>query len=81
MYQVIGKQCVDYQNKDGKQIKGLKLWLAYEKKGVTGVAADPIYLSQSKLDECGINPDEIKIDDLVTVFYNRYGKVESIAVQ
>ena len=81
MYQVIGKQIVDYKNKAGNQVKGLKLYVAYEKKGVAGVAAEDIYLSEAKLQQNGINADSINIDDMISILYNRYGSVESVSIQ
>ena len=81
MYQVIGKQNVDYENKDGKHVKGLKLFVAYEKKGVEGVCSESIYLSDSKLSQIGIDASTVKVDDMISVLYNRYGNVESISIQ
>lgn len=80
MYQVIGKQRVDYVSKEKKEVKGLKLWLAYEKKGVEGFAAETVYLSDAKLQQIGLTVSDINIDDTVNVLYNRYGNVESVSV-
>lgn len=78
--QVIGKQRVDYKNKDGKVIQGVRLWACHEKNGVIGVVSEEVYLSDNKLAACGLSADKINVDDDVTVLYNRYGSVESITV-
>lgn len=80
MYQVIGKQMIDYKNKDGKEIKGMKLFVASDKKGVEGVFAESVFVSSTKMEQCGITFESIKVDDIISIYYNRYGNVETIAV-
>ena len=61
--------------KENKQVKGMTLFLSEERKNVTGLACESVFVSDGKLD--GYKP---KLGDSLNVNYNKYGKVRDIAV-
>ena len=70
---VLGKRAVSFIAKDGKEISGTTLYLAYETEGVDGMAADKVFIPAAKMPK-----KEITIGSDVDVLFNRYGKVEAI---
>lgn len=44
---IVGFEKIEYVNKDGKEVKGLRLYYTYEDDSVSGKAADTVYLSNS----------------------------------
>lgn len=80
MYEIIGIQRVDYRNKNDREIKGYKVFFAYDLPAGgehSGKAADSVYLSDSLFIQCGIS-----VGDPAMPVYNKYGKctgfVESV---
>lgn len=73
---VIGIKKSSFTAKDtGELIEGCNIWLSYESKNIEGIGVDRIFLTQSKLANCGWIP---KVGDTVSLRYNRYGKVEDV---
>lgn len=74
---VIGYKRNNFQTKEGNTVTGLNLYLAAPVSGpdAEGLTAERIYMSDAKLAKCGYKP---RVNDEVTVLYNRFGKPESI---
>lgn len=74
MYEVIGIQASKFKFKDqDKEIVGTTLYLTEERKYVTGLACERLFLTAEKMD--GYTP---AVGDLVDVHYNRFGKPQAI---
>lgn len=58
---------------DGRTCDGCFLYLSEERRDTVGVATERIFLSDAKGD--GYNPS---VGDEIKVYYNRYGKVDSV---
>lgn len=75
MYEVTGIKKVDYvSKKTGRPVKGYTLWLSYERQDVDGFACDEVYVSIERISEVP------QLGDLVNVYYNRFGSVESVVI-
>ncbi len=70
---VLGKRPVSFTAKDGKEVKGVSLYLGYETEGVEGMAADKVFIPAAKMPK-----NDIVVGAEVDVLFNRYGKVEAI---
>lgn len=71
---VIGVQAVDFQGKEGNTIKGSNVFYTYARNGVSGLAADRAFLSESRF------PVIPSPGDSIDLSYNRYGKIESFDI-
>ena len=70
---VIGMQVKDVvSKKTGNPYKAAILFVTYESKNVTGLAAMQIDTTVDRV------PDDIALGDEVNVLYNRFGNVESV---
>lgn len=77
MLTVVGVEKLDYTSKrSGKQVKGITIHAAYEKKGVEGMACVSQYVS-----EANVGDAVVKAGDQVGFYYNRFGSVESFTVE
>ena len=72
-YKVLGIENVDYENKAGRQVKGLRLHLGYEKDNVDGMCVETVFVS----DRIVCNA---KVCDDVRIMYNKFGSVAQIEV-
>lgn len=71
---------IGYQHKhltfqDGRSTDGYFLYLSEERKGVEGVATERVFLTDAKAN--GYKP---YLGDELRLFYNRYGKLDSVEV-
>jgi len=70
---LLGTRQLDFTSKDGNQIKGTNLFLAFPEDGVTGHATDKIFIrSDISL------PAGMKVGGEIQVFFNRKGRVEAV---
>lgn len=76
MYRVIGFQRKHLAFKDGNEIDGYDLYVCSERKGITGYAAERIFVSDARLASSNYTP---ALDDLLSIYYNRYGKIDFLA--
>lgn len=72
-YKVLGIGVVDYENKEGRNIRGLKLHLSYEDENIDGQGVFTVFVSERI--ECNA-----QVGDTVRVVYNRFGCVAGIDV-
>lgn len=75
-YKVIGVKNVDYvSRRSGRPVKGYSLYLTYERNDVDGLACEDVYVSTERIN------DVPYVGDLCSVYYNRYGSVESVVIE
>lgn len=72
---VLGKKTVSFTAADGKVIDGTTLYVAYDADGVDGMAADKIFVTAAKMPK-----QNISVGADIDIFFNRFGKVDSIVV-
>lgn len=74
---LIGFKRSDFKGKDGTMITGYSIYLAYPASGddAGGMICDNMYFTDAKLSMCNYTP---RVNDEVTVTYNRYGKAAAI---
>lgn len=65
---LVGIECIDYQNKEGKRIVGTKLHMTYPKDNTIG---DCVF---SEFVGSGVSAD-VEIGDEIQLLYNKFGKV------
>ena len=76
MCKVIGLQKKNLKFQDGREVSGYTLYLTEARTGVTGIACDSIFVSDSKL------ADYIpSVNDTIEIRWNRWGKVDGIVRQ
>lgn len=75
IYTVLGHRKVDFDTDDGKHISGFSVFLSVPRDGVTGVATEKFFISMDKFRSSPFKPN-----DRVRISFNRYGKVDRIAV-
>lgn len=76
-YEIIGTEGKSFTTKDGKLIEGADLyakWAINPERGA-GYKADRFFLSAAKLAALGFTP---KPGQTVEIYYNRYGRVETM---
>lgn len=78
-YEVVGIKKVDYfSRRKNKQVQGIELYLLSTEPlstecGIGYVALPPIYFSSAKH-----SFNDFDLNDVVNVYYNRYGSVEDV---
>lgn len=79
---IIGYRKADFTTKDGVEVTGYNAYIATEidPRFGAGVAVERVYLSDAKIAREKLELAKLMGKD-VKVYYNRYGKVDSIAVQ
>jgi len=71
---IIGYQHSNFTVKDtGAKISGYILYLSEARDGVTGVATERIFLSNNRIGNYVPN-----LNDNIRIYWNKYGKVDSI---
>lgn len=76
-YTVLGKKMVSFTTADGKVINGTTLYTCYydNTANVDGAITDKIFVTAEKMPK-----KEIVVGADIDVYFNRYGKVDAIAV-
>ena len=73
MYEVIGIQHRKYFNKQGREVEGYNLFVAYDEKDVSGRACMREWVATDVMGDSGVS-----VGDMVDLNYNRYGRICSI---
>ena len=73
MFKVVGFRKVQYTNKVGKEVRGTELYVVNDevREGVTGYETDKLWLSE-RITYCP------KVNEIVRVYYNRFGTVDEV---
>ena len=70
---LLGFMGVDFTNKDGEQIVGMNIFVAFKDENVHGLRAEKFFLKE------GISlPEQVKVNDTLEISFNYKGKIESI---
>lgn len=72
MYTVIGIEKVDYTNKQGRPVMGVKLHCTFESSKVEGLSVESVYVSSN------VDTSDIIIGSVIDIYYNRYKQVAQI---
>ncbi len=79
--EVIGIKDVNFKVKDGRTIKGVKLFVTDESVEVNaGVACDAFFLSDSLLERNNLLSGDFKVGNHLDIAYNKYGKISFVSV-
>lgn len=73
-FTIVGIKAVDFDTKEGQHMKGVKLFVTGEDDKVEGLMTDSFFLSYEKFS----NLDQYHVGDEIVIYYNRYGKVDSL---
>lgn len=76
MYQLCGVQHVHYENKQGRAVRGTRLYALFDDERVDGRGTDVFFVSADRV----IIPDNLVVGSLFDVFYDKYGRVSAIHV-
>lgn len=77
---VLGYEHTTFHFNDGRDVSGYYLYLQEDNpnaiKNVTGIKTERVFLSDAKINDSRYSP---KVGDNIKVYYNRYGKVDSVS--
>lgn len=77
MYHVVGiRKNMSFSTKDGGEMSGLKLHLLCPDDRVEGMCTDSFFISSKS--SCYQSAVSLVPDDDVDIYFNRYGKIDSI---
>lgn len=76
-----GVRDLDFKDKDGNQIKGLKIFISYEDPNVTGYVTDNKFLSGSLCSKLGVDYRTLSsyVGQVVDIECDLSGKILSIS--
>lgn len=70
---LIGAQGISFTDPNGKEIKGMNIFTAFEDEQVEGLRCERFFLKE------GISlPKDTKINDMLDITFNYKGKIEMI---
>ena len=72
-YTLIGVKIAEFKTKEGEQLKYCKLYVTFEDDKTVGYACEAITVKPQLA-------DGLQIDDVLNLFYNKFGKVIDIKV-
>lgn len=76
MYNIIGVQLKSFTTKDGSTITGYNVWFTEECKGVDGITADRVFVSDRVCNRSNFTPH---VGDVIDAFaYNKFGRLYQI---
>lgn len=79
MCEIIGVQPKQFTTQDGVLIQGWNVWYSEPRKGVDGVVADRVFVSDRVSNASNFIPH---VGDVVLSFsYNKFGKLSSIITE
>lgn len=79
MCEIIGVQPKQFTTDDGLVINGWNVWYSEPRRGVDGLAADRVFISDRVSNDSNFIPH---VGDVVKAFgYNKYGKLSCIIVE
>lgn len=73
MSKLVGFEGKSFTFEDGKSVNGFYIFVEEERKGVTGIATDRVFISDNKMN--GYIP---VLGDEVMISFNRWGKPQEI---
>lgn len=73
-FKIVGMKDVNFETKEGQRMTGTKIYVTCEDEKVDGLMTDSFFLTQEKFPHAG----DFHVGDDIIVYYNRYGKPDSI---
>ena len=79
---LVGFKTLDFTDNAGKEVKGIKLFLAYPDTDVTGNATEDVFIRQNLFDTFGLSLDDLSglVDTVINIEYGRKGKILGLTV-
>lgn len=74
---VVGKQKLDFTNRKGEQIKGIKLHCLSTNANVDGQAVETIFCNERATAMCDV-ARSVNVGGTIEVSFNRWGKAETV---
>ena len=76
-WKIVGYRRIDFTGRDGKAVDGYNLYLAREpiSERIVGLEVMKLFICRQYIDY------EPKVNEIVSICYNRFGHVESIVRQ
>lgn len=79
MFEIIGVQPKQFTTNDGVVVNGWNVWFTESRRGVDGLSADRVFISDRVSNVSNFIPH---VGDIVKAFcYNKYGKLSCIIVE
>ena len=76
--EIVGVRRIEYvSKKTGNPVKGYEIHTEEQRKDVTGVATEKIFVGEEKAKNCGFMPE---VGQEIEVAYNRFGSVQAVEV-
>ena len=72
MYKCVGIRPSSFNGNDGQTVNGKNLYFVYPLESGEGHGTERVFMTVDKLSTCTVVP---KVNDVVDIIYNRYGKV------
>lgn len=73
MFEIIGVELKSFTAKDGTTVTGYNVWYTEERKGVDGLAADRIFVSDRVSNRSNFTPH---VGDIIeSICYNKFGRL------
>ena len=72
------KRNISFTRKEGTSINGTTIYVEHLENGVEGCMCEKLFLNASTFGDIA---SKIKVGDMVTIDFNRFGKVESLNIQ
>lgn len=72
-YNVLGIEKVSYKNKEGKQIKGVRLHLSFMRDTCDGLCVESVFVSEAIA-------EKIVVGSTIYLLYNKYGRIAQINI-
>ena len=80
-FEILGIEDVNYTNKSGRVVKGLRLHLGCNNPKYHGVYTETVFLPQRLVDSYEDKSDLcINLHDKICIYYNRYGSVADFVI-
>jgi len=75
---IIGLKPTSFTGSDGKLVSGITIYLTEKQKDVDGLSTDRIFLTNERVNNL---PFTLSIGLDIVIYYNRFGKVASVALE
>lgn len=72
---IVGLKQVDFNTKEGQHMEGVKIYITCEDDKVDGLMTDAFFLQKEKFPDVS----NLHIGDDIIIYFNRYGKVDSLS--
>ena len=80
---LLGFKSLDFENKDGDKVEGIKLFLAYVDENTVGFECDAKFINRNVFDTFGIKLEELagSVSTVIDVEFNMKNKVVGLSLK